>query len=1176
MIGFRQVSLPAAFAWCLATMQIGCSAASASPLPSAAPQHPSIERRYAFPATRVLESAGAVANDPDTLQYEPVHSNALADEGVGLVPGPKARTKALRIDRGSLAALPFMPGPAGFAVEIWFRKNGPGAIRGNGGATNGTLVAVGGGYWDGFRVTTTYPEQTFGFEIGRPSPNSSAGLFGCGPLPDGVWHHLVATWDRREMCLYLDGVLAGSAAYSGPFTPGDRFRIGYADAGWGSVKLDVAEVTLYPEPVGADFVLKRFLNAAALPPGAGYLLHAEEAIKRRDPSACVDDCARVIKEANVPPDLRAVARLLLARCAEDMSRESTAFRALGAILADARTQWALRRTALMRLAARGLDNAGLPANLLMSLSKGDVSPAERRALLISAARAFGRAGAVSHALRTYNTVMSWKDTPQTLRRQIQLEEAHLLRGAGKFSEAARLYAKLASADGGPYGMRSYAQLLLARSQIALGDVKAARLTLQEIMSDRVAPASHRLEAQDLARRIGAGAMKHSSNGRTRVPNDPKPGRTLYVSPTGSDANPGTRANPLRSFAGAVAAIRRIKTLGTLPRGGIRVLFLPGTYPVASPVILTHEDSGSQASPIIYSALPGAKVCFNGSIVLRHFKPVTDASVLAKIPSPARSKVLEADLSPNEAAAVAPLAPHGVGFAAAPVPRLYWNGRALPLARWPKKGWVLTGPILDAGGDGRGFTFQYYGERPNQWVSATDAWLHGYWGWLWADTAVRLASVNTERHSITTAQPSAYTPRPGMPWFAYNLIEELETPGEWCLDRANRRVYLIPPADTKHATIELSALDGPFVKMQDASDIRFQHLCFEAGSSTGIEGDRCTRIAIEGCVLRKLGGTAIVLNHAQDCLVFGCLLHELARGGVVVSGGDRKTLTPGNNVVENCVIHDFSQWDHTYTPAVLAEGVGARIAHNCIYNSPGHALRIEGNDHVIEFNEIHHVITETDDQGALDMWFNPSYRGVVIRYNFFHHMGDGTDRLMHAGVRLDDAISGVVIYGNLFWKASEGSFGAVQIHGGKENIVENNLFVDCKYALSFSPWGGQRWRTFLQSPEVVRALEQDVDIRNPPYITRYPSLGQLAEQPDVNFIWRNVAVRCTAFMIRDGGREQVMDNVETAGDPGFLAPARGDFALKPGSWIFKCTGFAAIPIHEIGPYSHPWRVGSGEW
>lgn len=1173
MSGSSMERIAAAAVGCLCAFWLSVPGHSVR-LPGAGPA-PRIERQYRFPGTRVAAPADGADHDIQTLIYEPVHVDGRPNEPLQMVPGPRQGMKAVRVANGSLSSLAFAPGDRGFAVEVWFRKNGPGAIRGNGGATDGTLVSVGGGYWDGFRVTTTYPEQTFGFEIGRPRPSSSAGFFGCGPLPDGVWHHVVATWDRTTMRLYLDGLLAGSTAYSGPFTPGDRFRIGYADAGWGSVKLDVAEVTLYEDPVDASYVLKRFLSSASLPNGAAELLQAEDAYALNDRQACARRCEAVIGNPNTPPDLRALARLLLARCARDLGQTSRACRLLGAVASDDRTIWALRRDALMMLGSSCIDDAGVPPERLLEMARRDVSSEESRQLRIGAARSFARHGDINRALRIYTELASSRDTPHTMKLQLSLEEANLLRGSGKLVDAANLYRTLASSPEAPQAMRGYARLLLARTQLAIGNDAAARRILKTIVEDASSAASHRLEAREELARMETHAMNSAASSRAHVPRDPAPGRTLYVSPAGSDTNPGTRLKPLKTFAGAAAAVRRIRARGARPPGGIRVFFLPGIYPMLSTVTLTSEDSGSPASPIVYAAAPGGLVRFNGGIQLKRFGPVTDPEALARIPAGMRSRVLQFDLSAEEAAAIPPLGPHGVGFAPAPVPRLYWNGRALFLARWPAKGWASTGEIVDAGGNGRGFTFRYQGDHPSRWASARDFFVHGYWGWLWADGAMGVASIDTREHTITTAQPSSYAPRAGMPWFAYNLLEELDVPGEWCLDVGRGKIYVLPPTRPGGAAIELSALKGPFIKLQGAADIRFQHLCFEAGASTGIEGDHCSRIAIEGCILRKLGGTAIALTHAQDCLVFGCTMHELARGAVSIAGGDRKTLASGNNIVEDCLIHDFSQWDRTYTPAVLTDGVGTRIAYNLIYNSPGHALRIEGNDHTIEFNEIHHVVTETDDQGGLDMWFNPSYRGVVIRYNFFHHMGDGTDRLMRAGVRLDDAISGVVIFGNVFWKASEGIFGAVQIHGGKENIVENNLFVDCKYAISFSPWGEERWLRFIESPEVVRALHQDVDIRKPPYSTRYPALAHLADRPDVNFIWRNVAVRCGAFMIRDGGREDTMDNVETSEDPGFEAPARGDFRIKAGSWIYSRSGFQPIPFREIGMYPHPLRAQPDE-
>ena len=143
------------------------------------------------------------------------------------------------------------------------------------------------------------------------------------------------------------------------------------------------------------------------------------------------------------------------------------------------------------------------------------------------------------------------------------------------------------------------------------------------------------------------------------------------------------------------------------------------------------------------------------------------------------------------------------------------------------------------------------------------------------------------------------------------------------------------------------------------------------------------------------------------------------------------------------------------------------------------MRIEGNDHLVEFNQVDHVVQESDDQGGIDMWGNPSYRGVVIRFNRWQDIGGGEIPCGQAGIRFDDAISGILVYGNLFERTSNGHFGGVQIHGGQNNIIDNNVFVGCRYGISFSSWGQKRWEEYLQRSHIQNLLYTDVNIRLPP-------------------------------------------------------------------------------------------------
>ncbi len=1143
-------------------------------------QDPSVVRLYVFDQARDGgEPIAGLGRSAAPLTWALTPLPGAPEERFTVVEGMVPGTKAIRLDRGVLSADPVVFRGKAMTVELWFRKNGHGALRGNGAAANGTLVSVGNGYWDGWRVTTSYPEQTFGFEIGRPAPQGSAGFFQCGPLPDGVWHHLAATWDGKEMRLYLNGSLAGAMAYDGAMLPGDRLRIGYANAGWGSVKLDVQVMIVRDRPIEAGEALRMAMFHADVT--AGYLSRwgdAEAARLRRDHSHAAQSYEALVGMAGIHPDLAAIARLRLADVQRVSGRMGTATASLAAIVADGRVSDRFRMTALGAILSGDRTVEGsLPTDTLRKLANRSDIPASRRAALRRAlARSLMAANRTQDARKEYIGLMEETRSAQE-RQSLRLEMAHAMRMSGKHAEARRQYAALAEeADASP-ALRSSARLLAAGTLLEEKRYDHAAAAFRKLASQTDAPLAERYEAAEALReieRIKKGRTPHDpAASRVKLPAAMRPGLELCVAPTGSDSAPGTTARPLKSLQGALARLRELRRRGPLPKGGAAVTFASGRYPIGQTVEMSQADSGLPGAPVVFRAAPGADVRFTGGQRITGLQPVTDAALLGRMPEPARSRVRQIDLRAAGIGDPGRLAPRGVGFGSDPVPELFWNGAPLTLARWPNDGWLRTGDIVEERNAAGGFTFACSDERMARWSAEPDAWLYGYWGWLWADHGVRAASFDAANGRIATAQIPSYAPRAGMPWFIYNALSELDAPGEWFLDSARGIVIVFPPSDPDRAVIEYAELSSPFLKLDNVSHVRFERLGFELGRSNGIEITGGSNVLVAGCRIGKLRGSGVLIDGGRNHGVFGCELHTLGRNGTSVKGGDRKTLAASGHFVENCHIHHFSRWDRTYTPAVYAEGVGIRIAHNLIHDSPGHAMRIEGNDHVIEFNEVHHVVTETDDQGGLDMWFNPTYRGVVIRHNFWHHIGGDKDDMMRAGIRLDDAICGVLIYGNVFWKASEGLFGGVQIHGGKENEVVNNLFVDCKYGISFSRWGPERWKQYTAGEPFLKATRHDVDIASPPYSTRYPALARLGDRPDVNTVARNLAINCGEFLTRDGGIEDVADNVVLAGDAGVVVVTGGRLQLNPGSTTMRRFGMRPLLLSEMGRYPHGLAVGT---
>lgn len=663
-------------------------------------------------------------------------------------------------------------------------------------------------------------------------------------------------------------------------------------------------------------------------------------------------------------------------------------------------------------------------------------------------------------------------------------------------------------------------------------------------------------------------------------------RTLHVAPDGDDGHPGTSDRPLRSLEGARDLIRRWKAESGLPEGGVVVAIHPGEYPRTRPFELNAADSGEPGRPVVYRAAGGGPVRFTGGIRLRSFGPVREGELRDRLPEAARARVVEVDLRALGVTNLPALELGGFGsgrgFHTHPVVELFFDDQPLPMARWPNEGFARTGPVRGplslSAWDGRPGSpegrFGYEGTRPGQWVGEPDLWLYGYWFWDWADSYEKVERIDVEKQEIQLARPwHRYGYRQGQPYRVVHALSELDEPGEWYLHRLRGRLLFWPPRDPQQAKVELSLLTDPLLVLREVSHVRFEGLQWECGAGDGAVLIGGESVRFEGCRWRKLGGNGLEIRGGRRHQVISCDFVDLGRAGILLSGGDRRRLEPGSHEVENCRFARLSRIDRTYTPGILVDGVGHRIRHNLFHDLASSALRVEGNDHLVEFNEACRVVLESDDQGAVDMWGNPTYRGHVFRFNYWHHIGPEADHplqhhRMRAGIRLDDAICGVWVYGNVFHRCGppDSHFGGVQIHGGKDNRVEGNLFVDTPAAVSFTPWGASRWESFASNAWATAAIDREL------YLERYPELRRLPADADANLVRSNVTVRCPRLLLRAPSAVRAEQNFEYPDDPAF--PVGPDGRLRWSQAEARRLGVDHIPFERIGLYEDRWRVRDG--
>lgn len=705
-----------------------------------------------------------------------------------------------------------------------------------------------------------------------------------------------------------------------------------------------------------------------------------------------------------------------------------------------------------------------------------------------------------------------------------------------------------------------------------------------------------------------------------------PAAQFYVATDGSDANSGTRSKPFATLERARDEVRKLKGAGKLAKGETTIWLRGGDYFRTNALELTMTDSAPLGGRITWRAYKNETVRLLGGRKLSNATPVTNPAILERLSEAARANVVQFDLRALGMTNFGEMKSRGFGRPTAVAHcELFFDGRPMTLARWPNEGeWehiagFPTGQNDDHGGNigklDEGFF--YSGDRIRRWRDTSNLWVHGYWAWDWANSYERVASIDLDRRLIRTAPPHGnYGFRKGQRIYFLNVLEELDQPGEWFLDQKNGVLYFWPPntsptlrapsppagervgvrgrlagvtSDARNIAkpeILLSVLDESLLKLTDASHVTFRGLVLEGTRANAVEIRGGASNLIAGCVIRNVGDSGVTISGGSSHGALSCDIFDTGDGGVSLHAGDRKTLTPAGHFVENCHFMRQGRWSKCYVPAILIEGVGMRASHNLIHDHPHCAILFGGNDHLIEFNEIHRIALETGDVGAIYAGRDYTYRGNRIRNNFIHHTGGVGMGSM--GVYMDDCVSGTEVFGNIFYKVHWAMF----IGGGRDHRVENNIFVDCDPAVRADGRGLDKspvWRGMVNDFMRKRLAEMPA----PLYRERYPALKTLDRYygppdgpaiegdaftgvpPENNVIarnlcagkWLDVGWHATPemFRVENNLTNAATSFVQTLGDQSKAS----DFALKKDSPAWQ-LGFQKIPLSEIGLYRDELR------
>lgn len=681
-------------------------------------------------------------------------------------------------------------------------------------------------------------------------------------------------------------------------------------------------------------------------------------------------------------------------------------------------------------------------------------------------------------------------------------------------------------------------------------------------------------------------------------------RIYYVSTKGNDNASGTLNRPFRTAQKALAVAEKYQT------DTVEILFRGGTYQLSESVRIKGKN-------IILRPYDSEKVVFSGgiSVSTNKIKAIKDEAIKSRIQDGVKDKVKEIDVKSMNVE-LAGISPKGFGRAALPSwSELFVNGKPQHLSRWPNDSTVLIGKIRCTGDIPRDKkfgigdpVFEYLEDRPSSWKSAEDMWIAGYFAHGYADDMIPVKSIDPSEKTITAAIPTMYGFLTGASfrrWYALNLIEEIDEPGEYVIDKKLGKIYFLPGNEPMEH-VNISILEEPMFYIEESENILIQGFTFEYSRGMGVYMDTSYNVKIDSCTFRNLGYVAVSIGrgdlpggdiykaqHESDKKyedgiggvigtlssrlyddrlfnrhagknngVTNCVIYQVGSGGINLGGGDRKTLTPANNYVENCQIHDFNRIEKSYRPGVSIDGVGNRVKNCEIFNAPSMAVLINGNDHVVEYCDIHHVCQEVDDQGALYYGRDPSERGLKVRYCYFHHL-DSKHRV--SATYHDDGACGMEVYGCIYYRA--GTI-PVLIGGGHDNVYKNNIFVDVPLAIHIDN-RMQNWsKNSLDKDGIFDQRLRTIKYDQPPYSSAYPLLADYWKGdpsfPRNNLIAGNLFYKVRNLLSGSLSFANWYNNYMAQENPGFINEENILEGFIDNAPVFdRIEHFQPIPFDKIG-------------
>lgn len=665
---------------------------------------------------------------------------------------------------------------------------------------------------------------------------------------------------------------------------------------------------------------------------------------------------------------------------------------------------------------------------------------------------------------------------------------------------------------------------------------------------------------------------------------------IFVSPSGNDANAGTRDKPFASIVRAQAAAREARR--SVPDEAVTVWLNAGLYRLTEKIVFTADDAGSMNAPMVYRSITGARAVISGGMPITGTWKKSSGKPFYEISVP---EAAAGTWSFNS---------------------LYVNGVSKTRARKPNENELMLRAKGRAYGEASNKAFVFYpGDIDANWRNLNDCDIILINSWT--PTIHAITSVNSEERIVkfesTHGRPVDFFEK----YFRYyvaNVFEALDTPGEWYLDRKTGTLYYYPEANEDMSKAEVIAPKITTTIMQivssDASKpveylqfhgLTFAHTDGDMEKHNGVyrQGHMFLGAAIyaknmrhsmfSNCEIAHLGEYAMELDTGcQENTIVRCHIWDMGAGGIQIGITDLKTLQTleksgikemirvQSNTVDNCIAHRLGTVWHGCYGILNRFSSYSRITHNEIFDVHWDPIASDarwpykGEDysggHEIAYNYMHYLgLGYHGDAagyyqfGPLDTWVHHNITHDTVAYPYIH--------AGFAGYYLDEMSRGAVVENNIAYNID---WSAYFQNWGSNNVFRNNIGAFARDGFITRGGLGKAGKNHFAASNNIYIASNTIAISEP-WIA-----GSMQPELARNMYWNISGDRSMLFFSKASLEEFQKLGYEHGSyiaDPGCRDPKNFDFTLDASSSAVSKIGFIPFDdeIKKAGLYGdEAWR------